>query len=119
MTMHNMHEGPWLKRLRIRCFGLTARERAENLATLARIRAEVAAEAARQDAEDEALLERVRGCALCYGDRWISDSLQDYERCTDGDEQARFRQRAGLLGGAAEGRMACPRCQPDWAPGGA
>lgn len=52
-------------------------------------------------------------CTLCYGDGWISDSPADYKLCQD-DEQLRFEERMGALGGAAQGRMACPRCQPHW-----
>ena len=47
--MHNMNEGPLLKRLRIRFFGLTQKERRENAATVSQITAAVWAENAEED----------------------------------------------------------------------
>ncbi len=47
--MHNYQQGPLFKRLRIRLFGLTARERADNLAQAASITAAAILENAEED----------------------------------------------------------------------
>jgi len=51
-------------------------------------------------------------CKLCNGDGWITDDNTDLMRCTTKDETVRFYQRLG----SQTGRMACPRCQPNWKP---
>jgi hypothetical protein len=54
---HCMSEGSWFKRWRIRFFGLTSKEKAENMATFAAMNRELIAEMAAEDAEDERRLE--------------------------------------------------------------
>jgi hypothetical protein len=54
-------------------------------------------------------------CTLCHGDGWTADTYDYLEKC-DQAEELRFMERMGVLGGAASGRMACPRCQPEWKP---
>lgn len=52
-------------------------------------------------------------CALCYGDRWIQDRPEDFYKCSP-TEKKRFNARVEF--GGNTGRMACPRCQPQWMP---
>jgi len=115
--MHNIHDGSLLKRLRIRFFGLTSRELAENLAAWERARREAQRQAELDGEEEEAFLAKVLSCNLCYGDGWITDSHRDLDRCTGDGEQRRFLDRMQHhLTGVPEGRMACPRCRPKWIP---
>lgn len=108
--MHNIHEGPLLKRLRIRLFGLTAREQEENARELAQIRAEARRRQENEDLEDEAFLARIASCSLCYGDGWITDRMADYLLLQNDEERSLFRQRDG----DPTGRMVCPRCRQRW-----
>ena len=58
MAWHCAIEGPWWKRLRIRLFGLTAKEWAENLESLAEMQAKIRARAEQEDREFDEWWER-------------------------------------------------------------
>ena len=49
MTWHSMHEGPILKRLRIRFFGLNPQEKRDNLESFADMQAKIRMEIAEED----------------------------------------------------------------------
>ena len=57
--LHCVHEGPWWKRLRMKLFGLTAREAAENFAIHAEMQREIMEEIRKRDAADEAFVEKM------------------------------------------------------------
>ena len=50
-------------------------------------------------------------CGLCYGDGWITDQIGNLTALRSQDEEYRFMERMNETG-----RMACPRCQPNWKP---
>jgi hypothetical protein len=59
LPWHCMSDGPWWKRWRIRLFGLTGRERAENMSSFAVLQGRGWLEML-EDAEDERMLDKLK-----------------------------------------------------------